>query len=207
MPRKRRIRRRKKLPAGLRALKEVRKLKKETKQEVKFEDTVLDTNIGYGGMTTIFISGISQGDGENDRDGNECWIKGVNLKFLVDNIHTTADAVIRVMLFQDMDCDGTSPTTAEILEEIDWSSFRNLENIRRFKVLHDKIFVLGPSGVNNSLRVIRKSFKMSKKLVFHGATGATTDARSGAYFVGFMTNLTAGGNPVVEGTARVRFTD
>lgn len=132
--------------------------------ERKFFDRELDavTSSATGVITSLISGaaasgiGISRGTGPKNRIGSRIFISDFHLRLQLSMKVSTvsgASCVHRIILFQDLQSNGTTPTMAQVLDvsgASDYIAWRNLENTKRFKVLWEKIVVMEPqSGAGN----------------------------------------------------------
>ncbi len=113
--------------------------------ELKFHDVDLDDAvISQTGTVTGSINLIAQGVTESQRIGRKCVIRSINWRFFMNLPEVAAAASppqpdnVRVILFQDKQCNGAAATVTGILESADWQSFNNLANKSRFRILMDR---------------------------------------------------------------------
>lgn len=165
--------------------------------ELKFYDIdVDDGTVTQGG--TIQNSGsvvnIAQGTGESQRVGRKCTIKSIHWRYAITLPESDAIAnppsgdTIRVILYIDKQCNGTTAATTDIMESNDWQSFRNLANSGRFQILFDKTHSLNYMGLaSDGAGVVsapdrRLDFSFNKKcyvpLEFNSTTGVISELRS-----------------------------
>lgn len=162
--------------------------------ELKFLNvTINDPVVAAGGNIVDSVNNIAQGVTEQRRVGRKCnirnifWRYRVTLPEVVSGLTAPADDVIRVILYQDKQCNGATATDLDILETAQIHSFRNLANIGRFIVLYDKIHAMnygtlaGATGSLEANSVVRE-FSMFKKcnvpIEFDSTTGDLTEIRS-----------------------------
>lgn len=197
--------------------------------EKKFLDTTLSTT-AITSTGIILNSGtlnvIPQGDTQSERNGRKCTVTNIvahfNIKLPFDAAGTDLDDMhnkVRIILYQDMQCNKATATVAQILQATNVNSFRNLEYIDRFKLLHDKMYVSNPKAI--SLDVAGTGFahpsqivsvKINKKvripLTFDstattGAIGTITSNNIG------MLAIATNSDPLsfLDGIVRIRFVD
>ncbi len=196
--------------------------KQTSSGELKFHDVdVTDAVIAQG--CQVFSAGtiniIPQGVTEKQRVGRKCTVKSINWRYNVNLPGTATNGetsdTIRIMLYQDKQCNGATITNTDLLESNNFQSFNNLANSSRFRVLMDKTHEIhSPSGSGrgstDTLSFGEMSFngtlfkKCNIPLEFDAATGALTELRSNnlnvmvcsaSGFVGFTSKI------------RLRFTD
>ncbi len=126
------------------------------------ENKFLDQTNGSDAFTTVWasgnmdpattdsISGIAQGDAENQRDGRVCWLHSWFLKGFIHVPVTEAqaapasDEIARVAVVWDTQTNGALVAPGNVFGTIgatvDINSVKNLQFSQRFKVLKDKTF-------------------------------------------------------------------
>ncbi len=116
--------------------------------EMKFHDIDIDDAvIAVGG--TIQNSGtvniIPEGVGEEERIGRKITIRKIlwrySLKIAAGTTGAATSDIIRVIMYQDKQCNGLTAVKsgdAGILESDSFLSFNNLSNTGRFRILYDK---------------------------------------------------------------------
>lgn len=101
-----------------------------------------------GGMTSI-----DDGTEDFERVGAKISITAVqyHLEASLDAAETGSN-LVRVILFCDKQSNGSAPTVTNILQNADFLSFRNLDNLQRFDILDDTVLELNASaGVSGTL--------------------------------------------------------
>lgn len=192
-----------------------------TNAEKKFFDTVkAATSVDAAGtVLDTSINLIPQGITEKTRIGRKCVIKNINIKGSCILPAATSGAnttdIIRFALIQDKQCNGTAATIALVYEDTSFTSFLNLANSGRFRIL--KQFtraVTSPGGsgrgstdtLDYGRRVSPFNMNLSVNipLEFNNTTGAITEIRSNNMAI--MAFSQAGLMDVLY-RVRVRFTD
>ncbi len=189
--------------------------------ELKFHDVDLDDAVvAAAGTVTASINLIPQGVTESTRNGRKCTIKAIQWRYRMllpelDAVGTPGDPdTIRVILFKDTQANGATAAVTDVLESADWQSFRNLANVQRFQILHDKVHTLNYAGIASdgagvvSQAAVQQRFQFYKKcnipLEFSATTGAITEIRSNN--LGVLL-ISSNGIALLEGKFRLRFTD
>ncbi len=191
--------------------------------ELKFHDVEIDDAlIAVGG--TIQAGGsvinIAQGVTESQRIGRKCTIRSIHWRYLISMTEIDAAATpangdtVRVILYLDKQCNGTTAVTTSILETNTFHSFRNLANSGRYQILLDQTNRLSyqtlasdGAGVVSSANYARE-FQFNKKcnipIEYDSTTGALTEIRSNNIGV-----LLMGANNTAAFTSsmRLRFSD
>lgn len=202
----------------------------------------VDTNVGSTGPSTTgtIISGgslceIPQGITKNTRLGNDCIITNLNIHGRISLLNVNVSAVapllpvvfaqdrLRVIVYIDTQTNGSPATALDILAvqpgggtaSID--SFRNYNNLSRFRILKDKVYAINASaagaltdGTNHifvgsgSSRELRLGFKLNLSMYFDDVTGLIgTMTTNNLGMLCFTDNQQA----QIEFIARVKYVD
>ncbi len=216
-----------------------RKRRKTNKTEQKFYDITLpqqtipklgqplDITGGGPSPTTITLVDIAQGTSASQRIGRKITITQIHVRLIFTYTGTTivgslgasqlCNDTIRVMLYQDKQCNGQSAIATDLLQEDNLRGFRNINNTARFRILVDKTFdfntqTTGAGGNTNQDSII--DYKNKKcyfsKLVkipmeYSGVTGSITEMRSNN--IGIITWSEHGTTEIHESRMRIRYTD
>lgn len=189
--------------------------------EFKFHDVDYDdTIIAAAGTVEDSINHIPQGVTEKTRVGRKAVLKSIQWDYNVFLVQQDAGALppnpdrLRLILYQDKQCNGVTAGVTDILETADWQSFYNLVNQGRFKILMDKTHTLNYAGLASDGagvvsasgvdRRYTRTWKINTPIEFNAATGAITEIRSNNYGV---LAISANGLGGVESKFRLRFTD
>lgn len=136
-----------------------------------------------GGGDVFSLSAIAQGDDRGERNGDSILLKNFNLRMYVVG-NDTVVSVFRMLIFFDNDNRGETPAMTDVLDTATLMSHRNLDNIRRFTVLHDKFMTIGSTTHNNRIKKIQVNKTFSKKHIkFTGPTSGSGDYGNGALFM------------------------
>lgn len=184
--------------------------------ELKFHDVAIASGVvpAAGSITNGgTLNVIPGGSGESNRIGRKCTIRKVQMHYRCDippssTLGEGAD-VIRVIVYQDRQCNGVTAAVTDILEEADYNSFNNLVNSGRFKTLMDKYVAVstgGAVGTSTALRVVQRSFFMNCfiPLEYSGTDGTIDEIRSNNIGCLIISNKGLG---VFEATVRLRYSD
>ncbi len=191
--------------------------------ELKFHDVDLDDAlIATPSALTASINLIPQGVTEKTRVGRKCVIRAINWHYQlslaeqVDKTSPSSGDTVRVILYQDKQCNGATATATGLMETDDWQSFRNLANSGRFKILMDRThninFMTLTSTQNadtfdqaNVLRDYSFYKKCAIPIEFDATTGAITEIRSNN--IGVLLMAPGGASVGFESKFRLRFSD
>lgn len=188
------------------------------KQELKYLDLDFNDALISTGGTIIMTSllGIAAGTGPSERLGRRIFVKSIDFR---GNLYIAPDSSVghdevRVLIYQDAQCNGAVAATTDILDfagNHDWMSYRNLEHLRRFKLLCDKKISLncqaggydgtdihwGAKTVN-----FKKHLKLNMTVDYESTTGAITELSSNN--IGVM-GVSAQNQTTFNGKIRVRY--
>lgn len=200
------------------------------REELKFHDEHAHDSISISNTaswTSLPLLTIPSGAGENLRTGRKINIKSIALR-MVFGYHgdlssgiPVDDDVVRVLLVQDRQANGTAPVLSDVLEtatQPDVFAFNNLSNKNRFRILMDKTHDLHytaagsetSTGTNFAFAGPQKSFSFYKKcnipIEYSGPTGALGEIRSNNLLLVVIRNETQAAL-FFTWNWRVRFTD
>lgn len=187
--------------------------------ELKFFDSVLiDAEVAAAGTITDSLNHITQGTAEEQRDGRKCTIKSINCRYVIGMDIHDAQALpqggdtCRFIIFLDKQCNGQTATVADILEDADHNSFRNLSNTNRFVILCDKLHNIEHQGMASdgaglvSQAGVNKSYTFYKAvdipIEFSGTDGLIAEIRSNN--IGVLL-ISAASTAFFDGLFRLRF--
>lgn len=169
------------------------------KGEMKYSDQSI-----YNAVATVntgdiqCLSLIAQGDSATTRDGNHITAMSLRLHYDLTRISQTATTGslarrYRLIVFKDKVSDGTAPTVAEVLISADVHSPLKPENKKRFTVLVDKLYTMGPYQVPATADALLgdplfATYRATKKIknvdiVYTGNTATLADANINHYYV------------------------
>lgn len=168
--------------------------------EFKHFDTAQSLSPGTVG-TVYHLTAIAQGDGVQNRDGNQCKVVSVQARWqMLQNSSATVPNIVRMIWFMDTEQDATAPTGAELLETADTLGLFNYENRKRFVILRDMTISLGDQTVKDG-QYYRKLNMIAN---WEGTTAAST-RNNHIYF--FIVSNEPTNEPTVQLQHRVRFLD
>ena len=120
------------------------------------------------------------------------------------------------MIVEDLQTNGVIATPADILQAVTVSSFMNLNNRDRFRVLREEIMTVGAFSnvatqsyaAGNQIVPINIYAKCNIPVCFEGTSAAIGSISSGAIYVFLIGNVAAGANDgIAQLSCRVRFID
>lgn len=193
--------------------------------EAKLKKLIMDKEVksfdvtDVAGTTTVAnsqiiqLSGVAQGDGEQQREGNQLTPINFRISGYITSDLNKANyrTFLRVMLVRDNDPMAGTPTISSLLENVTDGGIcvspLNYLNIGRYTVFYDKTMKLNPNDEAN-VSMLYQPFMIQKKvngkIYFSGASGSNT--RKGHYYLVVCSDSTAD-PPFLNYTSRMRFTD
>ncbi len=195
--------------AGRKALTKVNAIEKLISGDRQHLITDLPLATVLTGGTFTHMTGVAQGNDENERSGNMIQLTSVSFsgKFVGTGGNTSN---VRVVCMQDMDNQGGVPLVTEVFvtstKAAEGDHRRADPNkMRRFKILYDKMYTIGGATANDNFsRGIKFSRKLNSKCYFTG-TLATSEGK-GTVWLMILSDLAAS-IPLVTGTFKVTFKD
>lgn len=156
----------------------------------------------------IQLSNIAIGDTTNSRDGSQCKMIGVDLNFTLFQNASAVLTYVRIMLVIDKQTNQAIYTAADLLEDVTQKdaivSPRNLDNLKRFTVLYDRVFELCVNGDCGA--VVKKYFKKDVLLRYDGSTPSIADLTQSSLSL-FQVGSEATNDPSIVSFVRLRFID
>lgn len=194
-------------------VKELYALKRLINPEFKIIDTSsLALTIPDGVGTIVQLTNLSQGNTNITRVGNGIKIASIYAKAIFCINASATVTQIRYMLVQDKQVNGAIFATADLIESVtdvrSVISPRNIDNTKRFRILHDKLIILNPniSAVVSTCRYIKIYKKLDMHVRYDGNAGDITDLTQSGLFMVFIGNQPTNA-PTVNLDVRVRFLD
>lgn len=188
--------------------------------ELKFLDTnANDAGLPTGGTLVDSIVTIAQGNSESQRDGRKCTVKSIHWRYnlrlieIVSGATPAGGGTIRLIMYQDKQCNGTAANVLDILETNDYQSYRNLANTQRFNILMDKFIALnyntltsggvGAFDSNDHQRNGSFNYNCNIPLEFNSTTGVLAELRSNN--IGLLLMSSSAGVVALDSKLRIRF--
>ncbi len=188
--RRHRRRRTRRKPVALRA---VRRL-------ARFVDTELheiETNNNFVNVTQtgvqVLLTPIATGDDRIDRNGDQVTLRRADVRWTI--LVGATDSILRVILFMDRQANGAVPTLADVLSVPTFPlvSMINVDNKKRFKIIMDRCYRTNVNG-DHVTACYRKTFKLSNKMRFDGASATIVDIVSGPVYCLALSDQAGGAN-------------
>lgn len=169
-------------------------------QELKNHDVSISLSPDTS-ETFTNLSLIPQGDTSLTRDGNKILAKSLSYHLKL----TAADStnIVRVVFLIDKASLALTPTN--YLETVsDPISFRSADsNVGRYKVLSDKMYVLGTDAGQVEQKYISGHFRLNKPIDY--ASSSTATAIKNNIWMMTISDSGVASHPSVDGHVRVRF--
>lgn len=176
--------------------------------EKKFYDISGNLSINNTGDVST-LSGISQGDDTNQRNGDSILAKYLDLRF--SWVMNAADPVemVRTIVFQDTMSLGTVPAVGDVLTLVGTSTdvlaLLNLVGARqhRFKILHDESYTLCSTGT----QAVQKNLvvPLNDHIKFTGTVGS--DEGKNIVYILNISSSTGANKPTVTWKSRLAYYD
>ena len=206
MPRIRKgLRRRTTKSAGVKALKKVNKIIRNT--EKKFIDNASSGNQS----STIAITPISlagQGDTASSREGNKLVMMSLQMKYTWKQSESAAATRCRIMIVEDRQVNGATFSANDLLESTALGtaiiSPLNLDGAFRFKVLYNKVHSLSING--SKVQYAEMFKKINIRARYSNSGGTIASVLSSGLFVVAVSDETSQ-TPNLSFFTRIRFND
>jgi hypothetical protein len=162
----------------------------------------------------------------NQRVGRKIIMKSVFIRGYVRTeqsgtlaVANTISQQARMILFVDLQPNGATPATTDLLVEATTASQLNLNYRDRFKILCDKEYVFDPytfntgattsqSSVGRQIWSVKKYKKITQETIFGTSAGTIADINSGALYMFWIGSNPTGATDVnAVLSSRVRYTD
>lgn len=189
-------------------------------EELKHVDTIISSIAAAsdpGVAQTILLNGLSQGNSNLTRVGDEVMYTSIQVKGFVnsDTDMITLGAVVRMIVFWDKSPNGVAPTAANLLDNSVITTYVNApynsDYYKRFKILYDRRLALNPqvlltAATTEPLSVpfdFRKGFNRQSNYGL-GNAGTIADITRGACYILLLSNYAAASASVPTVQAGVR---
>jgi len=161
------------------------------------------------------VNGVDTGTDFTNRIGRKITIKSILLQGYTETQDTDVAATLcRVMIIQDSQPNGATPTIANIFNAATSSAPLNLTNRDRFRVIIDKWFVCGYynktatfSLGDQTTRLVKKYKKCNIPVTFSGTAATIASIQSNSLLLVTLGNQAAGAGYAFKGSVRCRFVD
>lgn len=180
-------------------------VKKYVNVEYKNKDVSIGATPDTSGVTEL-MSGLSMGDGEDQRDGDQIKLTSIRIKGAVAINSSANNSIARMMLICDRHCNGVLPGVTDILQSATYYDFPNRDNKRRFWIMWDKSWNLTTDGREIVPFEYYRAFKKGLKVRYTGTAGTITGAKENNLFLLYISSE-ATNTPSIDGKWRIRYID
>lgn len=196
--------------------------RRQSSKELKYFDAILGGGITIPFDAFIFESMnlIQQGVADNQRIGRKVHVERFQYTYglsiaSVQNVSAARSDIVRVIIYEDLQCNGAAASVFDILETDSIFAFRKMSNIDRFNILHEAWSCLNPVGivaacgcenitVNAFVTMVVVDIPVDVTLDFSGTTGAIDEIRSSNIGVLLISRF---GVATIDHEVRIRYTD
>lgn len=178
------------------------KIARVVNTETKYLDTTINGGFNNAGIVTS-LNTIGQGDTNITRNGDS--IKPLFISCRGQLAVGSDDNIVRVMLVLDKQNRGAAPAVTDILESAHPMSHQNMDNMRRFVILEDKLFRL-ETNVEKQPFELKKNFT-NLHLYYSDGDADAAALKDNALFSVFIADTDPGTDPQVYAIWRLGFTD
>lgn len=171
--------------------------------DVKFQTTAITDSAMITQLTNIAV-----GDTTIQRDGSQIKMVGFDLNYFIGISGSAASTLVRVMVVLDKQTNQAIYTSADLLADATILDIvispRNLDNMRRFTVLYDKVHTFTLSGRN----VVHVKKYIKKDIIFRydASTPDITDLTSNSLSMLTVSNEVTN-DPTMTFFGRLRYID
>jgi hypothetical protein len=189
----------------------------ELRKLINIEEKYLDT-AGVltpdqaGTSSVVSLTQMAQGVTLNTRVGNSIRVQRFSiLGRAAINSATTSFSMVRIILFRDMEGQGSAPTMQDVLEAVGTNAAPRQPydylNRKRFSILGDWYYALTlNAGGQGSVREFQLDVPLVKHTLYRGTTAAAASDGEGTIYIGCVSDE-ATNTPSVSFTSRITFTD
>lgn len=208
-----------------------KKIKKiENKIELLHEDSIFATTVGNDGADRLLLNGITQGQTDITRVGNE--VTATSLQFrgrFETNSGLIVPTCVRVIIFWDRQANGAIPITLASSTPSDMALLDNTittdpllmpynyTTIDRYRVLYDKVFVMNPqvvagteAGATDAVIAVTKYFKgkikLNRRIKFDTTGSTVASITTNALWAVFYSDVVTD-EPALDFVARFYYKD
>lgn len=151
------------------------------------------TNIDTTNYQLLLLNPLAQGTTAQTRNGDQVKFKSLDMRMFIRNPTATANA-IRILVFKDLDPDGATISSTDVLDLHTILAHRNMDYSRRFIVYSDKVYNFAPNAYHIPVferlhvdlsKVVKKTANNNNNITSYslGNAGTIADISQGAYYV------------------------
>lgn len=189
--------------AGVTALREVRKLKRNIEKKMVEWALADTTTAATGNVQNIAL--VSQGDGLQNRSGNSIAPYLLEFNMMWQGDVKATDDVFRLIIFRDnKQVNSTTPAVTAVLRATNVISMYNYGNKGRFQILFDECYTAPGDAAVRQMWVRKLRLQLKGKMGWTTNTDTSINSR-GLYWLAITNQATD--VPHMFWTARLHFTD
>lgn len=158
------------------------------------------------GGNVLLLNATTQGDGQTNREGSSFRMKSVDVRFLINYNGAAGFNATRVMLVLDRQTNGIAPAVTDILATNTIDSPRNLDYRKRFKILSDKVYLVGANSQPQRYSQVYKKLDVHTQCFASSNLGTVADISTHGLFLVFLSDQAVNG-PTFNYYTRIRFVD
>jgi hypothetical protein len=193
-----------------RSLAGLNEIRKFINIEEKYSDTAINVSGDQNGTVTC-VSQLAQGTNVSNRVGDSVRVQRLSLigRIAVNSAVTTY-SIARVIVFRDMEGQGTAPAMSDVLESVGTSAAPRQPydwlNRKRFSILADWLIPLTAISGGSMVRELSLDIDLAKHVLYRGTTAAAASDGEGSIYVGVVSDE-ATNTPGLGAVARITYTD
>lgn len=196
--------------AGAQLYKDVNMLKNLI--NVEFKASGDSQNVASSAIAQFFLmNGLTRGDQINQRGGRQVRFKSIQLKGTISrsSASTGVGDRLRIVVFIDKQANASAPSFSDLFENVlgatpNVSTFRNLDNRKRFVILNDRVYNLDADDPSREYNYYRK---LDMKTIYDdGNAGTIADITTNSLYVMVVSN-TSVNPPQFNFAYRTRYID
>ncbi len=193
-----------------RSLAGLNEIRKFINIEEKYSDTSVSHTPDQNGSITC-ISQLAQGTNVGNRIGDSVRVQRLSLlgRAAVSS-SVTSYSMTRIIVFRDMEGQGTAPVVSDVLESVGSSAAPRQPydwlNRKRFSILADWFMPLTALSGGSSVREFSFDVDLAKHVLYRGTTAAAASDGEGSIYV-LSVSDEATNTPSIVATTRITFTD
>ena len=182
-------------------------VKKLLNVEFRHHEAEVTINPSTSGLVSN-LSLVAQGDASTQREGNSFRAKSLTLRGTdTANSSATSPTVVRHIIFQDLQQQGTAPTPSNVLKALNVNSNLNIVDFpKRFKVLRDWTTDLSTVSAGRGNQSYKYHIKLDSVLKYDGPGGTAAEQRYGQLYHLTLSNQSTN-TPTCSLYHRLRFVD
>lgn len=150
--------------------------KAQNQKELKYHSVLNLSNTVTSSGEIVALSGLTQGDTNNERDGNVIYPTSVALRLNMISV-STVRTKCRVIIFKWLE--GTTPSVSDILDTVDVVSFKSDGHRFESKILYDRTIVL--DNILLQEKFIQKRIKLDGLIAYNETS--SVPSKNGIYML------------------------